>query len=102
MEQFKEIAGIFGDIATIIGLILLLVKPIRNKFFGFTNIIEGMKCILRQSMLSIYYKHIEVKCLKQYEMEHFIYLYKAYKALGGNSFMEHIYSEVTEWTVIGR
>ena len=33
------------------------------------------------------------------EYENFIYLYEAYKALKGNSFIDKIYAEVKEWDV---
>ena len=55
--------------------------------------------------------NLEVKCcvyttktrtpkkIRQYEYENFIYLYEAYTALKGNSFIEKIYKEVKEWDV---
>ena len=38
--------------------------------------------------------------MRQYEYENFVYLYEAYKALKGNSFIDKIYKEVQEWEVI--
>ena len=35
--------------------------------------------------------------IRQYELEDFIYLYRGYKALGGNSFIDRIKSEIDEW-----
>lgn len=62
-------------------------------------IINGLKCLLRNEMLRIYYHHNETEKLRQYELENFVYLYKAYKALKGNSFIDKIYEEVMSWEV---
>lgn len=64
------------------------------------NLLNGMKCQLRSDMLHIYYEHKDDKKIRQYELENFIYLYKAYKALRGNSFIDKINSEVLSWEVV--
>ena len=51
-------------------------------------------------MLRIYYHNREAKEIRQYEYENFVFLYEAYKALKGNSFIDKIYSEVKEWDII--
>lgn len=51
-------------------------------------------------MLHTYYKHRESQTIRQYELEDFIYLYRGYKALGGNSFIDRIKSEIDEWEVV--
>ena len=38
--------------------------------------------------------------IRQYEYENFILAYEAYRALGGNSFMEKIHDEVRTWEVV--
>lgn len=63
-------------------------------------IINGMRCLLRSEMLRIYYHNKENGTIRQYELENFVYLYKAYKALKGNSFIDKIYEEVMTWEVI--
>ena len=62
-------------------------------------ILNGLKCLLRSEMLRIYYHHKDSENLRQYELENFVFLYKAYKALKGNSFIDKIYKEVMEWEV---
>ena len=52
------------------------------------------------NMLAAYYKHREEKTIRQYEYENFLYEYKAYKALRGNSFIERIAREVAEWEIV--
>lgn len=75
----------------------LIVIPLGIAIF---NLIAGMKCQLRSDMLHIYYHNKDAKKIRQYEKENFVYLYKAYKALKGNSFIDDIYNEVRHWEVI--
>ena len=49
---------------------------------------EGIGCQLREGAVSLY------------EFQNFVYEYNAYKALGGNSFIDKIYSDVKTWKVI--
>jgi hypothetical protein len=62
--------------------------------------IQGIKCLLRSEMLDTYYHNKDTEEIRQYELENFIQLYKAYKALRGNSFIDKIYNEVMKWKVI--
>lgn len=62
--------------------------------------IQGIKCLLRSEMVSTYYRNKDAKKIRQYELENFIKLYQAYKALKGNSFIDKIYKEVMTWEVI--
>ena len=64
------------------------------------KIANGQKCQLRSDMLSIYYHNYESGEIRQYEYENFVYMYEAYKALKGNSFIDKIYEEVKTWKVI--
>lgn len=63
-------------------------------------LMNGMKCILRSEMLRTYYHNKDREKIRQYELENFVFLYKAYKALKGNSFIDKIYNEVMSWEVI--
>jgi len=63
-------------------------------------IIQGIKCLLRSEMLRTYYHNKDKEEIRQYELENFIALYKAYKALKGNSFIDKIYKEVMSWEVL--
>ena len=64
------------------------------------RLVNAQKCQLRSEMLRIYYHNKDRKAIRQYEFENFIHLYKAYKALLGNSFIEKIYKEVITWDVV--
>lgn len=63
-------------------------------------IIQGIKCLLRTEMLRTYYHNKEKEKIRQFELENFIALYKAYKALKGNTFIDKIHKEVMSWEVI--
>ena len=47
-----------------------------------------------------HYHNKDAKKIRQYEMQNFLALYKAYKAMKGNSFIEEIYQDVTSWEII--
>lgn len=94
MSTLNNVTIVLGAIELIFGLILI---PL---FIFIKNLANGMRCQLRSDMLHIYYNNKEAKEIRQYELENFIYLYKAYKSLKGNSFIDKIYKEVMTWKVI--
>lgn len=94
MSTLNNVTVVLGAIELIFGLILI---PL---FIFIKNLANGMRCQLRSDMLHIYYNNKEAKEIRQYELENFIYLYKAYKSLKGNSFIDKIYKEVMTWKVI--
>ena len=100
MGDLASIAALCSEVTIIIGAAALLIKPVRHKLLGLDKLTEALKCQLRHDMLHTYYRHREDKLIRQYELEDFIYLYLGYKALGGNSFIDRIKSEVDEWEVI--
>lgn len=94
MEELNTTITIIKAVEIILGLIVI---PLTIAIF---NLINGMRCQLRSEMLRTYYNHRETEKIRQYELENFVYLYKAYKALKGNSFIDKIYKEVMSWEVI--
>ena len=88
-------------ITSLAAAIAILARPIREKLFGTKSIEDGQRCMLRAEMLAIYYegKDNEDK-IRQYKFENFVLMYAAYKALGGNSFIDKIKSEVEKMEVI--
>ena len=76
---------------------LAMVSPVLVAVF---LAIQGIKCLLRSEMLRTYYGNKEAGTIRQYELENFIKLYQAYKALKGNSFIDKIYKEVMTWEVV--
>ena len=93
----EEIANTLTVLKTVEIILSLCLIPLT---VAIVNLMNGMKCQLRSDMLHIYYKHIGDKKIRQYELENFVYLYKAYKALRGNSFIDKIYKEVMSWEVV--
>lgn len=87
-----EIIAISTEIITLIGVVVPIVSSI-------SKIAAGQRCQLRSEMLRIYYKHQDDKKMKEFEIENFIKLYGAYKALRGNSFIDRVYEEVMKWQV---
>ena len=84
----------------LIGEVVALVGVVVPVFVSIHKIKNGVKCQLRNEMLHIYYHNREKKIIRQYEYENFVFLYEAYKALKGNSFIDKIYEEVHEWEVV--
>ena len=82
-----------AELGVIAGAIVPVVISVRK-------IADGTRCQLRSEMLRIYYHNSETEKIRQYELENFMMLYEAYKALKGNSFIDEIKKEVTTWKVI--
>ncbi len=93
MSEILFIAEFIASISAILSVLWLGFTKIRK-------IADGQKCNLRSDMLRIYYKNLPDKKIRQYEYENFVFCYEAYKALGGNSFIDKINHEVNEWTII--
>ena len=89
----SDIATIIKDISIIAGVLIPVGVVI-------ARLIDGVRCLLRSEMLRTYYHHKDSEKIRQYELENFVFLYKAYKALKGNSFIDKIYNEVMTWEVI--
>lgn len=85
--------ALIGEIGVLIGVITPVIVLI-------VKLINGQKCQLRTEMLQIYYHNKDTKKIRQYEYENFVYLYEAYKALKGNSFIDKIYTEVKKWEIV--
>ena len=100
MTQLLIAFEIITGVVAFSTLLTIIIKPLREKIFNLNRSKEGERCLLRSEMLRIYYQYLESKKIRQYEFENFIKLYQAYKALGGNSFIDEIYNEVTTWTVV--
>ena len=90
-----EIIAIATEIITLVGVVIPVVSSI-------SKIATGQRCQLRSEMLRIYYKNQEKREIKEYELENFLKLYEAYKALKGNSFIDVVKEEVVTWKVVKR
>lgn len=100
MEKFMAAVAFVDGIIIICGALAFFIKPIRSRLFRDKEQREGTKCLLRSQMLSIYYRCKDTETIRQYEYENFIACYKAYKAMGGNSFIDHIKDEIDTYKVV--
>jgi hypothetical protein len=91
--SISVVATLVAEIAALIGVITPMIVKIRK-------ISNGTKCQLRSEMLRIYYRYSKDGEIHQYEYENFVMLYEAYKALGGNSFIDKIYEEVHSFEIV--
>lgn len=91
--ELSVIVTFIGEITILLGVIIPVIVWIRK-------LTDGMRCQLRSEMLRIYYHNREGQEIRQYEYENFVFLYDAYKALKGNSFIDKIYGEVKTWEVV--
>ena len=91
--DLTTLVALIGEIGVLIGALVPVVVTMRK-------VATGTKCQLRSEMLRIYYHNHQSNAIRQYEYENFVALYEAYKALGGNSFIDKIYAEVKTWEVI--
>ena len=87
------IVTLITEIGVLVGVIIPVIVWIRK-------IGDGQRCQLRSEMLRIYYRNRDKGEIRQYEYENFVFLYEAYKALKGNSFIDKIYKEVQEFEVV--
>lgn len=93
MSEITALIALLVELVALIGAIVPIFGKMRK-------LSDGTKCQLRSEMLRIYYHNREAREIRQYEYENFVYLYEAYKALKGNSFIDKIYTEVKEWEII--
>ncbi|MBQ3504186.1 MAG: hypothetical protein IJA75_05740 [Oscillospiraceae bacterium] len=100
MEMLKALAGHAGDICQIATCAALLIKPVREAILGTGLIREGLRCLLRAEIVRTYYRNRDGKQLREYEYKNLEFCYRAYKALKGNSFVDHIHAEMQDWEII--
>ena len=91
--NLTTLVALITEIGVVLGLVIPVVVNVKK-------ISNGTRCQLRSEMLRIYYHHKEKEIIRQYEYENFVFLYEAYKALKGNSFIDKIYKEVQSWEIV--
>lgn len=111
METFLQIAAIAQGVSFIFTTCVLLIKPLRDWIFGIQKQKkteeanakkerDSVKCLLRSEIVRIYYKYRSDCRIHSFEYENLVMLYEAYKAMGGNSFVDRIWEEISEWEII--
>lgn len=62
---------------------------------------EVDKCVLRDLITNIYYKYVKEKAIPIYELQDAAALHELYRKRGGNSYVHHIFRQMTEdWEVV--
>lgn len=92
----EELVEIIKNVTVILGAVTAICAIISVAL----TLVNGLKCLMRSQMLQTYYHNKDKKQVRQYEMQNFLALYKAYKAMKGNSFIDEIYQDVTSWEII--
>ena len=99
-EILTAIVWLCSCLSTIAAAVVLISKPVRKAVKRNEAEDDGIKCLLRSDMLRTYYRCQETGKIRQFEYENFMREYKAYKALDGNTFVDHIKEEVENLEVI--
>ena len=89
----STIATFITEIGVLLGVVIGVISFCKK-------IADGVKCLLRNKMLEIYYRCKETKTIRQYEKENFLLLHSAYKAMKGNSFIDDISKVVSTFDVV--
>lgn len=108
---FDAILKVAQGLVALVALLAIFVKPFRLWFFNMKNRKtaeekkdkdrdEAIRCTLRNIITQFYYGHRVQSELHQYEYENIAKVYQAYKKMGGNSFVDKIWEEIQEWTIV--
>ena len=100
MEILSRMAEWAGEVCQVVTCALLLIRPLREWLLGTEALREGQRCLLRCQIVGLYYRHHEVRQLRENEYRNLEQCYKADKALKGNSVVDHIHGEMQEWEII--
>lgn len=100
LEVISHVANVLGDVAGIATAAALLIKPIRERILGLGLLKDALLGLLASEIRKIYYRNLNDQTLRQHEYETVAFCYKAYRAMGGNSFIEHIVKEMEHWKVV--
>ena len=96
METIRAIAAVAGCVTAVSAALAVIWRMVKR----IDAICEGQRSLLRSDMLRTYYRHHASGTIRQYEYEAFLRSYAAYRSLGGNSFIEKIAKEISDWEVL--
>jgi hypothetical protein len=64
------------------------------------KLVGANRSMLRNAITAIYYRYLDSESLPAYEKENLVELYTSYSELKGNHYIEQIFKDMMEWTVI--
>lgn len=103
MSTLTAVASLISGTLALVTLLSVLVKPIRQRIRLWLTknekLDDALLCMLRDRITTLYYEKFTYAELRRYEFESLVRLYAAYKALGGNSYVDKLYAEMIEWHV---
>ena len=112
LDIVKDIGSYTGAVVTVIGFVVMIVKPLRERFTKWVSKItnkdivekklddltklveksiaqnEALKATIRNSILVIYYTQTQKGYMTTFDLSNLTELYDSYLALGGNSFVK--------------
>ena len=104
MEILQIISITLGIIMTTLSLLTMCSEKFRDTVLKSKKRreeqLETDKCLLRNAILTNYKAHKDKKEWCSDDYENFEHLYKQYKKLGGNSFVDKLWKEVQTWKII--
>lgn len=112
MEDFwKGLIMTAQGVSALFSLLMIFVKPFRSWLLGVKDRRkqdekkeqardEASRCSLRNIITGFYYSKYKLCEIHQYEYENIEKIYHAYKTMGGNSFIDKIWVEIQEWTIL--
>ena len=91
------VVDIIKDVTVIGGAMLFFAKA----WNAIKDVIEGQKCLLRNEITNVYYKHCdeEEPTMREYERKNLDAAFTAYTKLRGNTFVMDIYEVMRHWHV---
>lgn len=81
-------------------LITFFIGELAALFIFAKYVVEAVKCLLRNDILSIYDKCKDSKKITRYQFQSVLLSYTIYKKLRGNSFIDEIMKEIKEFELI--
>lgn len=99
LQVLQIISLAIGIPSTAIVLLTSICKPFRTWLLGRYRGQETDRCLLRNNIKMIYDEHKKERAMELWDYENLEKMYKQYKKLGGNSFVDKIWNEVQEWTI---
>lgn len=81
-------------------LITFTITELGALFIFAKTMFEGIKCSLRNDILTIYDRCKDTKTITHYQLQSLEYSYKLYKKLKGNSFVDEIRSRIKTFEII--
>ncbi len=103
-ETLQIISLMVGIISGSTTLLILVCKPFRNWLLKAKSDREDRtetdKCLLRDAILTNYRAHKDTQEWTADDYENFEHLYKQYKKLKGNSFVDKLWNKVQSWKII--